>query len=403
MSESIDIYQLLDDYHISLRHLAPRKRNASLKFAAKFLKPFIGQSYTDRRPSGTKTPPTAVQFRLGKLTGPIGLPSLVINPDMRNGSAGELDLFHPYYLLNLAYLANHTPLAKSLYQRAYRALCNLLNDRPITIYNAGPGLINSLLSYYCHHHPGSRFYLIQHAVYQLCHRPYYYQTQFSSTVSWVWSELQADIHRAQGVEHTEVLPNLKIATVADRATIDWSQDTEVVIIGESSDKYYANYNSCFQQVVKEAMVVLAQQKQIGISQIYFKPHPRTPAKEEWKEVCQTEGWTYTEQMPETKNLVVVGAFSTYLIEVMATGVVGFQIQSARLRQLVDYDDYTRYTALIPLGVQNVTNEVAGDNQIDASYFERAQHPFIDATYLCVDPRWADRYRDRIHAEVGAKQ
>jgi hypothetical protein len=343
--------------------------------------------------------PRKIAFQvLPKVRELAALPKMIYFPATRL-EKGDIDISIPYYYLNIAYLANGKPLARRFFAKAYSALCSILGDQVIDIYNMGPSLISSLLAYYCEKHPGSKYVFIQHAIYINSKLPPYYERNFRAVESWLWSELLADQYRLKGVSGITMLPNLKIESLPDKASNDLSQPINLVIVGEHSDKIFENYNPLFREAIIGSINVLRQFTDLTIGDVYFKPHPRSEVKEEWKQDCDRYGWIYTDTMPKVPNTAAIGVLSNYLVELMSQGHLGFQVQSHDLQNLTGYDDFTLYTSLVsvPDGVpadpargETLRSKLAADLR-DSSV------PRIDRRYLWIDPDWRPLYAKHLQA------
>lgn len=390
-----EVYRLLADNHENNPHLFRSKYINALKRAVRHTPWFLLNRH--KLPK-LDVVPVRVRFRINDLIADqTGYPRLTyFKESVRRPN--DIDLSIPYFYVNLAYLFNGKKIAVRLFEKAYSELCRLFRDRPMKIYNQGPSLISGLLAYYCNLHEGSKYVFVQHAIYQQNRMPPYYEYAFKNTNSWLWGEVQAEAYRERGVEDIQIVPNIKIVSVAESASIDWRSPVSLVIVGESTDRFYRGYNTVFEKAMAGAIQNLREYSSLEIQNVFYKPHPRSRVKGTWQEVSDKQGWTYTEQFPDLSNVAVIGVFSTYLVEVLSKGIPGFQVQSDLVRSVVEYDDYTRYTSLI-----SVPDKLTSEDQIKrfVSSLDRkigeSSTPHIEQRFLRIAHDWQEQYYERIVA------
>ncbi len=385
---------MLEDHHGNNEFVWRSKFKGAIKIALKHFATFIKEF---RKKPKSMQDSTKLHFRLTPaLTKHLDFPQLTYFSIGKTLSEKIIDVSKPYYYLNLAYLFNHTNVSVKLFEKAYVELCKILNGCVIEVYTMGPSLLSGLIALYCNRHAGSRYCYIQHAVYQQDRIVPFYERNFTSTKSWLWGEYIAGAYRKQGVKHIKLMPNMKIDSVTPTVNFNWDTACSILIIGESSDKYYSDYDSYFYDAIKGALNVLKNFHGLKVNKVFFKPHPRSKAKAKWRTYCDKMNWYYIESIPNGINLAVIGVFSTYLLEALSDGFIGFQVQSNAIRSITAYDDYTEFSSLI--SVPSSLDELSREDikvKFDKDKIV-ASRPFIDEKYLIVSSSWKTQYLKDIY-------
>lgn len=383
-----EISLLIDDYHQGYQTLRVIKRKRSIKFLLKNSFNFVFRLFM--RKSVECQHDNSFSFRLNSQLQQIsGLPKIVFD---FNSSESDVDLSIEYYLLTIAYLLNPSLISILLFKYVIGRLRKIFDSGPIEIFCLSPSLLLPALAYHCETNKGSKLHFIQHAVYQSVHSLYNFQKMFPSNINWLWSQNTIDNQKQRGVLSTQLISNFKIHRLKEEYSLNWNEPVDLVIIGESSEKFYIGYNKAFRDAIEHS--VKAMKAVYQFRTIYFKPHPSSKSMNYWREICKENDWVFSKMAVNVENKIIIGIFSSVLLESLAGGFITVQVHSNDVKRLVNYDDYSKYSSIVKFDCDESRSlNYYSQNVIQDIKNESYKAPRIDNDYLLIDPEYIKAYRE----------
>lgn len=304
-----------------------------------------------------------------------------------NSSDKSNSFFKQYYYLCLSCVFRKNFLGVYFFKLAYKSLDYKLDGESIVVVNAGPSFFTHLFSYYCYKKRGSKFYFIQHGVYQLDYEPYVFEKYFDEGLTiLLWSKLLMQNLAKVCKSHMTIVPTYKFTEISlfNDLNTEENSRTDILFVGESINKLDNKYDEDY--LVSMLKIIAHFKKQYNHCTFYFKPHPRMKNKKGFCDMLNKEyDIIIVDNISEIKIDFAVAHISTYLLELLSKGIRCFQMHIKN--NTIQGSDYTKYTSV-------VSSDELLNGEIDAGlYFDKN---YVNDDYLLIDPNFKERYKQIIN-------
>ncbi len=224
-------------------------------------------------------------------------------------------------------------------RKGYKYLQDYFASGNISILNCGPSILSPFLAKLCEDkRDNSRYYILQHGIYQSNYQPYDFELRVTASRSVIWSELLAQHYISLGMapEKIQVLPNYLFREVKELNPSD-----KVLIVGESLNKIYPQFDQEYGKKLVEVIRYLKQNT--GYKEFIFKKHPRALPSPEFHAHLKNNGVTFSNEIDLKDYGLVIGAVSTFMIEALAEGCRVLQVSFEDFSAISE-GDYSLHTS-----------------------------------------------------------
>ncbi|TVZ28224.1 hypothetical protein JM83_3337 [Gillisia sp. Hel_I_86] len=299
-----------------------------------------------------------------------------IKLDINNSAFLKKALFY----LQLGYISPNDRIRVWAAKRGYNYLQYYFRPSNITILNCGPSILSPFLAKLCEDkNDDSKYYIIQHGLYQLNNMPYEFEFSIKASRSVVWSSLLAQNYIALGIasEKIHVLP-----TYLFREIKELNRSNKVLIIGESLNKINTEFDVEYQEKLLEVINYLKLNSKYN--DFHFKKHPRALSSPELDTALENNSVKLTDKINLNNYGLVIGAISTLMIEAMAEGCRVLQISLENCQSL-NVGDYSLHTSAENLqDIREVSKKIGS--------LDNLEYNFINREFLRVDNNFEDYYK-----------
>lgn len=287
------------------------------------------------------------------------------------------------FYLQLGYISPFRKIRLWAANKGYRYLQYYFKSANIKILNCGPSMLSPFLAKLCEDKNDiSKYYIIQHGLYQLNNTPYEFEFSINACRSVVWSDLLAQNYISLGIapEKIEVLP-----THLFREIKALNKSDKVLIIGESLNKINEDFDK--EYVEKILMVINYLKQNSSYNEFDFKKHPRALPTPQLETALINNSIKLTTKNNLKEYGLVIGAISTLMIEAMAEGCRVLQLSIENLQSL-NVGNYSLYTSIENL--QDIT-----EIEEKMSRLDNLKNNYINKEYLRVNHNYESYYKQLI--------
>lgn len=303
--------------------------------------------------------------------------------DINNSAYLKKALFY----LQLGYISPIDRIRLWAARRGYNYLQYYFRPSNITILNCGPSILSPFLAKLCEEkNDDSKYYIIQHGLYQLDNKPYEFEYSIKACRSIVWSDLLAQNYISLGIvpKKIHVLPTHLFREIKELNLSD-----KVLIIGESLNKINTEFDVEYQEKLLEVINFLKLNSKYNV--FHFKKHPRALPSPELDTALENNSVKLTDKINLNNYGLVIGAISTLMIEAMAEGCRVLQISLENCQSL-NVGDYSLFTSAENLrDVKELGVKVDKLNNLKKNY--------INGDYLRVEHKFEDYYKQLLDQEI----
>lgn len=296
--------------------------------------------------------------------------------DVNNSSFLKKALFY----LQFGYVFPTSGIRLWAARKGYGYLQYYFKSGNITILNSGPSILSPFLAKLCEDKKDdSKFYIIQHGIYQLDYKPYDFEFKISACRSIIWSHILAQNYISLGMapEKIHVLP-----THLFRKVKQLNVSKKILIIGESLNKINPDFDIEYGKKILETINYLKQN--FNYNEFHFKKHPRALPSTQLDAALETNGVKFTDKINLNGYGLVIGAVSTLMIEAMAEGCRVLQLSLEGFSD-IDLGNYSLHTSVENLeDIKEIREKIEKLNNLEKNY--------LSNEYLSVDNSFEDYYK-----------
>ncbi|WP_037320996.1 hypothetical protein [Salegentibacter sp. Hel_I_6] len=283
------------------------------------------------------------------------------------------------FFLQLGYISSNSKIRVWAAKKGYRYLQQYFVSDNITILNCGPSILSPFLAKLCEDkNDESKFYIIQHGLYQIDYMPYRFEFASKACISIIWSNLLAKHYLSLGMDakNIMVLPTYLFSQIKKLNT-----SKKVLIIGESINKINSNFDREYQDKVTNVISYL--KANTHYSEFKFKKHPRALPSPELDKALEENQIESISEIKLNDFGLVIGAVSTLMIEALAEGCRVLQLAMDEFE--ISVGDYSLYTSIAYLeDMKNIKEKIDILNNINNN--------FIKSEFLRVEDNYEFHYK-----------
>lgn len=284
------------------------------------------------------------------------------------------------FYLQVGYISPSLGIRLWAARKGYGYLQHYFKSGNITILNCGPSILSPFLAKLCEDkNDDSKFYIIQHGLYQLDNKPYDFEFKIAACRSIVWSDLLAQNYIFLGMAPEKILV---LPTHLFRAIKKLNVSDKVLIIGESVNRINPDFDREYLEKIIQTINYLKQNS--NYIEFHFKKHPRALPSAQLDAVLETNTIKFKDKINLGDYGLVIGAVSTLMIEAMAEGCRVLQLSLENFSS-INVGNYSLYTSVE--NIQNIEQTREKFNTLN-----NLQNNYISSEYLRVDNRYEDYYK-----------
>ncbi|MBZ9729073.1 hypothetical protein LB467_05195 [Salegentibacter sp. JZCK2] len=299
-----------------------------------------------------------------------------IDLDINKSSYLKIALFY----VQLGYIAPSIGVRVWAARKGYEYLQCYFKSGNITILNCGPSILSPFLAKLCEDkNDNSKYYIIQHGLYQLDYKPYEFEFRVKASRSIVWSDFLAQNYISLGMlpEKVHVLPTYLFKEIKNLNT-----SNKVLIVGESLNKIDTDFDREYGEKVLQMVQYL--KKNTMYNEFVFKKHPRALPSAQFDAALENNDVLFTNRINLKDYGLVIGAVSTLMIEAMAEGCRVLQLSLEKF-SAIEVGNYSLYTSAENIqDVKEIKEKIDILNNLDKNYIKRE--------YLRIDKDFEDCYK-----------
>ncbi len=284
------------------------------------------------------------------------------------------------FYLQLGYISPTKGIRIWAARKGYRYLQNYFKSGNITILNSGPSVFSPFMAKLCDDkNDDSKFYIIQHGLYQLDYKPYDFELKIAACRSIIWSDLLAQNYISLGMapKKIHVLPTHLFRQISKLNFSD-----KVLIIGESLNKINPDFDREFGEKILQIINYL--KRNSNCCEFYFKKHPRALPSTDLDLAFETTAVTFIDKINLNEYGLVIGVVSTLMIEALAEGCRVLQLSLEQFSS-INVGDYSLYTSAE--NIQDLEQTIEKFNKLN-----KLQKNYINSEYLRIDCCFEDYYK-----------
>jgi hypothetical protein len=284
------------------------------------------------------------------------------------------------FLFQLGYISPSKRIRIWAAKKAYSYLQNYFSSSNIRILNCGPSIMSPFLAKLCEDkQDDSKYFIIQHGLYQHDYKPYDFEFRIAASRSVIWCSLLAQNYIALGMnpKKINVLP-----THLFREIKKFNNSNKVLIIGESLNRISTDFDWKFQNKIEKVLNYLKQDSRY--QDVYFKQHPRALPSPDLDAVLINNSVEFINKINLKNYGLVIGTVSTLMIEALAEGCRVLQLSIESFKSL-NVGDYSLYTS-----IENLKNIEEIEEKIDR--LEKLKYNYINSEFLRVEHNYEAYYQ-----------
>lgn len=284
------------------------------------------------------------------------------------------------FFLQLGYISPSEEFRFWSAKKGYGYLQHYFSSPNITILNCGPSLLSPFLAKLCDDkHDDSKYFIIQHGLYQQHYKPYEFEFSVKACRSVVWSNLLAQNYVSLGMapEKIHVLPTHLFSSIRKL-----NNSNKVLIIGESLNKIHPEIDIEYQEKILEVLNYLKNSS--GYIDIYFKKHPRALSSPKLDSAFIENSVVFLDKINLSDYGLVIGVVSTLMIEAISEGCRALQLSLQNGKDL-NIGDYSLFTSAENLhNVKEIEEKIKNLESLESNYIQK--------DFLLVENNFADYYK-----------
>ncbi len=288
------------------------------------------------------------------------------------------------FFLQLGYITPSEKFRLWAAKKGYGYLQYYFSASNITILNCGPSLLSPFLAKLCEDkNDGSKYFIIQHGLYQHHYQPYEFEFSVKACRSVVWSKQLAQNYITLGMppEKIRVLPTHLFSHIKKL-----NNSKKVLIIGESLNKILPGIDVEYQEKIVQVLNYLKHNSYYN--DIYFKKHPRALSSPKLDAAFIENSVAFRDTVTLSDYGLVVGVVSTMMIEAISEGCRALQL-SLKSGKVLNIGDYSLFTS-----AENLT--VVDDMALKIRKLECLENNYIQRDFLRVEYNFEDYYKKLIN-------
>lgn len=285
------------------------------------------------------------------------------------------------FFLQLGYISPSEKFRFWAAKKGYGYLQHYFSAPNITIINCGPSLLSPFLAKLCEDkHDHSKYFIIQHGLYQHHYKPYEFEFSIKACRSVVWSNILAQNYIALGMppEKIQVLPTHLFSSIKKL-----NKSKKVLIIGESLNKIFPGIDDVYEEKIIQVVNYLNGNSYYN--EIYFKKHPRALSNQKLDEAFIENSVAFLDKINLSDFGLVIGVVSTMMIEALSEGCRVLQL-SLKIGNALNIGDYSLFTSVENLDeIEEIEEKIRKLESLETNY--------IQSNFLRVENNFGDYYKE----------